>query len=161
MDYLHLVATEVNQWCTENQPTDGAHRSRFHSSRIPPVAVSDYYRRIVKYSQCSPEVLLLSLIFMRRYSEKMSIPVTFRNAHRLMIVSTLVAAKLHDDIFFSNSYYAAIGGLPVKEMTDLEMDFLVSLEFVTAVSVEEFADVEKSLVERFGASNKPLPPAAS
>ena len=91
----------------------------------------------------------------------MSIPVTFRNAHRLMIVSTLVAAKLHDDIFFSNSYYAAIGGLPVKEMTDLEMDFLVSLEFVTAVSVEEFADVEKSLVERFGASNKPLPPAAS
>jgi hypothetical protein len=152
LDFVYLVACDVQRQCTANanRTSEGPSRTPFHSVKIPGVTVMDYYRRIAKYSQCSTEVFIFSLVFLRRYTKSTAALVTARNVHRLAIISVMVAAKLHDDIFFSNTYYAAIGGLPATELNDLELEFLVQIEFCTAVNVEEFAAVEKELVAGFG-----------
>lgn len=157
VDFNHLVSSEIGMWCQRDQHLDGQDRTLFHSSRIPNVSVRDYYKRIAKYSQCSPEAFMYSFVFLRRYHSITRRPVILRNVHRLAIVSVMVAAKIHDDIFFSNNYYASIGGLPNNELNDLELEFLKTLGYGTWVSVAEFSSTLDYLIEQYGA----LPPPPS
>ena len=45
-------------------------------------------------------------------------------AHRLVLVGLVCAAKFWDDEFYTNNYYARVGGVPLGELNKLELDFL-------------------------------------
>ncbi|KAG0170901.1 hypothetical protein DFQ30_001789 [Apophysomyces sp. BC1015] len=49
----------------------------------------------------------------------------------------MVASKFFSDVFFTNSRYAKVGGLPVAELNELELEFLRLNDFNLNVSVEE------------------------
>ncbi|TPX59945.1 hypothetical protein PhCBS80983_g02123 [Powellomyces hirtus] len=75
------------------------------------------------------------------------------NVHRLMITGIMVAVKFHSDVFFTNLHYARVGGLPVHELNELEMEFLLSSGFNLTISIEEFQYVGDKLLE---AASAPL-----
>lgn len=138
-DHLATLAAAVLQdRCAANRSLETQNRSRYHSSRVPSISITDYMKRVGKYSRCSPECMIIAIVYLDRYVAKSQIPVTFRNAHRLIIVAVLVAAKIRDDIYYSNSYYGSIGGLQLKELNDLEMDFVHVLEWTTFVTPTEY-----------------------
>lgn len=41
----------------------------------------------------------------------------------------MAAIKFNEDEFFKNDFYAKVGGLQLKELNALEMEFLVLMEF--------------------------------
>jgi hypothetical protein len=41
----------------------------------------------------------------------------------------MLAAKFYDDKYYNNQYYALIGGIKVKELNMLEINFLNSLDY--------------------------------
>ncbi|SMN19940.1 similar to Saccharomyces cerevisiae YIL050W PCL7 Pho85p cyclin of the Pho80p subfamily [Maudiozyma saulgeensis] len=59
------------------------------------------------------------------------------NIHRLIIAGITVSTKFFSDFFYSNSRYARVGGISLKEMNHLELQFLVLCDFEMLISVEE------------------------
>ena len=41
----------------------------------------------------------------------------------------MVAAKYIDDLYYKNSFYATIGGVSLKVLNELEMEFLTLVNF--------------------------------
>ena len=60
------------------------------------------------------------------------------NIHRLIITAVTVSTKFSSDFFYSNSRYSKVGGISLKEMNYLEVQFLILCDFNLLISVEEF-----------------------
>lgn len=148
-DYVAFTAAVLQERCTTNRPFETQTRSLFQSSRVPPISIMDYLKRIIKYSQCSPQCLVIMLIYLDRYTEASGVPLCFRNVHRLVITAIMVAAKLRDDIYFSNAYYSSIGGVTNSELNFLEVELLNTISWQTWVEPSEFTAYETDLYGRF------------
>ncbi|RKF61246.1 PHO85 cyclin-6 [Erysiphe neolycopersici] len=69
------------------------------------------------------------------------------NIHRLVIAGVTCASKFFSDVFYTNSRYAKVGGLPLLELNHLELQFLLLNDFRLFVPVEEFEVYGTMLVE--------------
>ncbi|OAA58710.1 cyclin-dependent protein kinase complex component [Cordyceps fumosorosea ARSEF 2679] len=69
------------------------------------------------------------------------------NIHRLIISGVTCASKFFSDVFYTNSRYAKVGGLPLAELNHLELQFLVLNDFRLAIPVEELEGYATMLVE--------------
>lgn len=88
--------------------------SDFHSHRLPPMSVKNYMERIVRHCNCSGEALLCGLVLLLKYSLYSNHPINIYNAHRLLLTSTVLGIKMRDEVYYSNVYYARIGGITPK-----------------------------------------------
>jgi hypothetical protein len=69
------------------------------------------------------------------------------NIHRLVIAGVTCASKFFSDVFYTNSRYAKVGGLPLVELNHLELQFLILNDFRLAVPLEEMEAYGTMLVE--------------
>ncbi|OJD14865.1 hypothetical protein ACJ73_09036 [Blastomyces percursus] len=69
------------------------------------------------------------------------------NIHRLVIAGVTCASKFFSDVFYTNSRYAKVGGLPLLELNHLELQFLLLNDFRLAIPVEELEAYGTMLVE--------------
>jgi hypothetical protein len=100
--------------------------------------VRDYVQRIADHSKCSLVCFVAAYGYLQRLSKVDSkYRVCSRSVHRLLISSVLIAAKLFDDKFYSNAFYARIGGISTKELNRLELEMLQLLEFRMWVQRED------------------------
>ncbi|PKC08702.1 cyclin-related 2, partial [Rhizophagus irregularis] len=117
--------------------------TRFHARSVPSIDIHSYLSRILKYCPTTNECFLSLLVYFDRMS-KNAIATTGKpfsidsfNIHRLIIAGIMVSSKFFSDVFFTNSRYAKVGGLPVSELNQLELEFLVLNDFRLAITVEE------------------------
>eukprot|EP00662_Eupelagonemidae_sp_cell21_P029393 gene29393-41654_t len=61
------------------------------------------------------------------------------NVHRIVLAALVMAAKLTEDLPFSNVHYADVGGVSTVELQRIEMGFMVDLRFELHVSQQDFA----------------------
>ncbi|ETN38915.1 uncharacterized protein HMPREF1541_06957 [Cyphellophora europaea CBS 101466] len=69
------------------------------------------------------------------------------NIHRLVIAGVTCASKFFSDVFYTNSRYAKVGGLPLVELNHLELQFLILNDFRLSIPVEELEAYGTMLVE--------------
>ncbi|ROV87251.1 hypothetical protein VSDG_10049 [Cytospora chrysosperma] len=69
------------------------------------------------------------------------------NIHRLIIAGVTCASKFFSDVFYTNSRYAKVGGLPLAELNHLEIQFLLLNDFRLAIQVEDLEAYATMLVE--------------
>lgn len=69
------------------------------------------------------------------------------NIHRLIIAGVTCASKFFSDVFYTNSRYAKVGGLPLAELNHLELQFLILNDFRLAIPVEDLEAYGTMLVE--------------
>ncbi|PWY77247.1 cyclin-domain-containing protein [Aspergillus sclerotioniger CBS 115572] len=69
------------------------------------------------------------------------------NIHRLVIAGVTCASKFFSDVFYTNSRYAKVGGLPLVELNHLELQFLLLNDFRLSIAVEELEAYGTMLVE--------------
>ncbi|BAT88055.1 hypothetical protein LR48_Vigan09g153900 [Vigna angularis] len=110
----------------------------FHGSKAPDMSVTQYMDRIFKYSNCSPSCFLIAHIYMERFFHNNGGYLTSFNAHRLLITTIMVAAKFLDHKYYSNAYFAKVGGVSTEEMNRMEIEFLFHLKFKLFVTTELF-----------------------
>ncbi|OWZ26170.1 glycogen storage control protein [Cryptococcus neoformans var. grubii Br795] len=126
----------------------------FHARHIPSISIEAYLLRILKYCPATNEVFLGVLVYFDRMT-KLGTPagiggesakvgkkgkgfaIDSYNVHRLVIAGVTVASKFFSDVFYTNSRYAKVGGLPPTELNSLELQFLLLNDFRLRVSVEE------------------------
>lgn len=134
----------------------------FHGCNIPAITLDAYLARILKYCPTTVDVFISMLVYFDRIATnaaniiaRMSsapgaqsatmavgsfhtlLKLDSYNVHRLIISAITVASKFFSDIFYKNSRYAKVGGLPLEELNHLEIQFLLLTNFNLMVSVEE------------------------
>merc|ERR1719409_2507088 len=113
--------------------------TRFHAIRAPQLSIHDYLMRIAKYFQCSSECFVLCLIYIDRIvKQHPEFTISNLNIHRLLVTSVMLAAKFFDDVYYSNAYYAKVGGVKTKEVNALESQFLQLIDWKLHVSPQEY-----------------------
>ncbi len=68
--------------------------------------------------------------------------------HRFLITAATVASKGLSDSFWTNSTYAKMGGVSLRELALLELEFLWRVDWRIVPRAEVLVDYYRSLVER-------------
>ncbi|KAF8761762.1 Cyclin [Rhizoctonia solani] len=76
------------------------------------------------------------------------------NIHRLLIAGVTVASKFFSDVFYTNSRYAKVGGLPQTELNQLELHFLLLNDFRLSIPIDEMQRYAEQLL-RYSAGMSP------
>jgi len=69
----------------------------------------------------------------------------------------MLAVKFFDDVYYSNAYYAKVGGVKTKEVNTLEQHFLRLIDWQLAVTPQEYEQYRNQV---FAAVQAPTPAAA-
>jgi hypothetical protein len=118
----------------------------FHGLKVPPIAVDEYILRIAKHAKCSPVCFVMAYAYLERLAKKdKKLRPCHRSVHRLLITGVMIAAKLTDDNYYNNAFYARIGGVSLAELNALELKMLGLLDFRLSVSRHQVLLLMKSM----------------
>ncbi|KAI0829302.1 cyclin-domain-containing protein [Trametes gibbosa] len=126
----------------------------FHARNVPTIALEAYLTRIQKYCPASNEVFLSLLVYFDRMMKLAKetcgkvFAIDLYNVHRLVIAGVTVASKFFSDVFYTNSRYAKVGGLPLTELNQLELQFLLLNDFHLMISQEEMQFYASKLAQQ-------------
>lgn len=84
---------------------------------------------------------MVILIYINRFIDKYG-PDVFNqcSCYRIFLAAFVVAVKCFDDIYYPNRFYASVGGIPLRNLNDLERCFLKIMDDKTFVSKDVFDD---------------------
>jgi hypothetical protein len=113
---------------------DSATRKRaraFDSGTELDMSVHAFLERFARYAHVPPQVYVVAYAYLDRLRRlgDAGVRVVRGNAQRLLTTAILVASKFVEDRNYSNSHFAAVGGLAPAELGALELDFLFLLQF--------------------------------
>mmetsp|Transcript_53355 Transcript_53355/g.130357 ORF Transcript_53355/g.130357 Transcript_53355/m.130357 type:complete len:328 (+) Transcript_53355:319-1302(+) len=112
-----------------------------------PVSAASYVKRIIKCGGCSTCCLVAGLLYLERLKARQrQLRITSSNLQRLLLVAVMTAAKFFDNIYYSNSHWAQIGGITSKEINALELDFLFCMTFDLGVSTTDYKEFLQNLL---------------
>eukprot|EP01065_Artemidia_motanka_P041251 TRINITY_DN5316_c0_g1_i1.p1 TRINITY_DN5316_c0_g1~~TRINITY_DN5316_c0_g1_i1.p1 ORF type:complete len:208 (+),score=64.94 TRINITY_DN5316_c0_g1_i1:309-932(+) len=103
--------------------------SCFECARQPRVTIRSYLQHLEKYGGVAQDCLSAAVVYIARYAHATGAAVDSRNVHRLMITAFVLAAKTRDDFFYTNGYYAEVGGVTLAELNRMEAAFLCALDW--------------------------------
>ena len=113
----------------------GAITRKFYSKRPPPIPLEEYLLRLHRYCPMSTGVYLATSLYIHRLAiiEKI-LPVTARNAHRLLLAGLRVAMKALEDLSYPHRRFAKVGGITETELGRLEVSFCFVTNFELKVT---------------------------
>ncbi|GAN01645.1 cyclin-related 2 [Mucor ambiguus] len=135
---IKIVSNLLDSMLSTNNQLPTTQITYFHSRAIPNISVFSYLTRIHKFAPFTNEALLSMLIYFDRMTKlDDGFTINSYNIHRLLITSIVVASKFTSDIFYANSRYAKVGGIPLVELNQLELELLFLLDFQLYIPLED------------------------
>ncbi|MFA6535230.1 MAG: cyclin family protein [Candidatus Babeliales bacterium] len=107
----------------------------------------DYLHRIQTYFQCPASCYVIALIYIERFIDKIDAIMEKKggsnifnqfSCYRIFLAALTVATKCFSDLYYSNAYYAKVGGVGIKELWTIEHQFLMIMESDLNASLEEY-----------------------
>jgi len=148
--WVKILSDVLNSFVKRNnkRQVSNTHASKFCALLLPKIPIHEYVSRIVLCSNCSEECFVLALIYIERWvQENPGVFVNAYNVHRLILTSVMIAHKYLDDESLDNSYYCRVGGLSLKEINELEREFLLMINFNLHVENELFTAWNNCLID--------------
>nr|XP_051435199.1 cyclin-domain-containing protein [Gilbertella persicaria]KAI8080142.1 cyclin-domain-containing protein [Gilbertella persicaria] len=125
----------------------------FHARSIPSISIHAYFTRILKYCPCANECLIALLVYFDRMTQPSPhltpLHIDSYNVHRLIITGLMISSKLYSDVFFTNTRYAKVGGLPVTELNALELEFLRMNNYNLFVDIDKLQKYGDNVLEHW------------
>eukprot|EP01062_Namystynia_karyoxenos_P000199 TRINITY_DN10059_c0_g1_i1.p2 TRINITY_DN10059_c0_g1~~TRINITY_DN10059_c0_g1_i1.p2 ORF type:complete len:217 (+),score=69.96 TRINITY_DN10059_c0_g1_i1:136-786(+) len=138
------LATAVE--CNINDNHCHGTQSPFDGVSVARISIQDYLIRLMRASFCSKEVLPFAAFFVRRMRLQSGVALTSLNVHRVLLAAFVISAKLRDDVFYSNRYYAKVGGVSTTELMRLEVMMLACLGWDLSVDPGEYHSFRSTLL---------------
>lgn len=134
---IDIVSEILDEIVKENENTEINDNNEDHSTLIqdffckkhPQISINKYLKRFMKYSKPEPSTIIITLIYIDKICESSNLQLTILNIHRLLLACMVVALKYNEDDYYSNEYYAKVGGISLKELNQLEYNILILLDF--------------------------------
>ena len=103
---------------------------KFYSKKAPAISLEEYLMRVHQYCPMTTGVYLATSLYIHRLAViERIIPVTARNAHRLVLAGLRVSMKKLEDFRYSHSRFAKVGGVSEAELGKLEVSFCFLTSF--------------------------------
>ena len=138
----HIIANILEDIVLENsnypELDNKTYSSKFNTRKPPIIKLESYLNRIIKLAEIDETTLIYSLILIDGLCEKNNIHLTILNYHKILFISIVVSIKFLEDNFYTNEFYAKIGGMKLEELNRLEIEFLLMIDFRVFVSQEYF-----------------------
>ncbi len=150
-DLVVLIASMLMELIRYNDaiPLKDGQLTRFHSRAPPGISVLDYLQRLTTHATLSPPILLSVVFYIDRLCALYpAFTISSLTVHRFLITSSTVASKGLSDSFWTNKTYARVGGVSMKELALLELEFLTRMEWRIVPKPEVLVDYYKSLIAR-------------
>lgn len=108
-----------------------------------------YCKRLLQFNSCSKPCFPLALVYLIQLSDAFPIfQLNDFNVHRLFCTALVLAAKWQDDVSYTNTHYAKVGGIQTcAEMNYLELHMLSCLDYRLFVSDERYHEIENHILE--------------
>ena len=134
MSTIEVVGSFLDSLCESNEQQCYADTDPtvFDAEQSPEITPSGYLNLLQKGFKCSHECSVMAVI----YLQSSGIIVCQRNVHRLLLGCLLLAAKVREDFYYSNLYYAHTGGVELSEITRIEGSLLTLLDWDLGVDRE-------------------------
>jgi len=123
------ISKIILEFMKTNSKIEYDSKDPFSSKTIPGIPIDYYIERIKKYSGLEDSTLVLTLIYCDKICGLNNFLIQPHNIHRLFISCCLLAIKFNEDCFYTNEYYAKVGGIDLKEMNYLERSCIELLNF--------------------------------
>jgi len=105
--------------------------------------------RLTLHATLSPPIMLSMIYFIDKLCAMYpAFTINSLTVHRFLITAATVAAKGLSDSFWTNSTYARVGGVTIKELALLELELLHKIDWRIVPTPESLVDYYNSLVER-------------
>ncbi|KAM0561962.1 hypothetical protein ACHAPJ_002403 [Fusarium lateritium] len=148
----------------DSQPVNLQHSAitrKFYSKNEPPITINQYLQRLHQFCPMSTAVYLATSLYIHRLAvEERAIPVTRRNAHRLVLAGLRVAMKALEDLSYPHAKMAKVGGVSEAELARLEISFcfLVGFELVVGESrLQKHYERLRDRTSHYGFDNADVP----
>lgn len=129
---------------------------KFYSKKPPPISLEEYLMRLHRYCPMSTAVYLAAALYIHRLAVvERILPVTPRNAHRLVLGALRVAMKALEDLSYPHRRFAKVGGVSEIELGRLEISFCFLMNFELKVTPEMLFEEVTSLRDGLSISNEP------
>jgi hypothetical protein len=119
----------VENESNKSDSNESAIISVFTSNKTPQISIKKYLTRIMKYSKPETSTVIICLIYIDKICENSSLQLSIYNIHRIILSCMILALKYNEDDYYSNKYYAKVGGISLKELNELEYNIMVLLQF--------------------------------
>ena len=123
------LLTDICEESSKDKDTNNKLIKPFLSKKIPSISIEKYLVRLVSHSKMEISTLILILIYIDKICKNNKFRLNFFNIHKFIVTSMLVSIKYNEDDFFSNSFYAKVGGVSIRELNHLEYEFLSLIDF--------------------------------
>lgn len=105
--------------------------------------------RLTLHATLSPPIMLSMIFFIDKLCVQYpAFTINSLTVHRFLITAATVAAKGLSDSFWTNSTYARVGGVTIKELALLELELLQKIDWRIIPTPEGLVEYYRSLVER-------------
>ncbi|MCJ1420288.1 hypothetical protein MMC32_006645 [Xylographa parallela] len=130
---FHIIGNDTQPLYVQ----EGALTRKFYSKRPPPIPLEEYLLRLHRYCPMSTAVYLATSLYIHKLAiVERIIPVTRRNAHRLVLAGLRVAMKALEDLSYPHRRFAKVGGVSEPELGRLEISFCFLTDFELKVGKE-------------------------
>ena len=110
----------------------------FFSYTIPKISINEYLIRIIKYTKINISTLIISITSITSLMRKIKNAICYNNIYKLIITSCLLNSKFYEDSTHSSNFFAKVGGISIKELNYLEMEFYIKCNFSLFQSEENY-----------------------
>ena len=122
---------------------------RFYSKTSPGISIKDYTLRIHRYCPLSTAVILATSLYIHRLVlVERVLCLTPRNVHRLILAGLRVAMKALEDLTYTHTRFAKVGGVCPAELGRLEIGFCFVVGFELKVDEDALRAHARFLMRR-------------
>eukprot|EP01064_Diplonema_japonicum_P008701 TRINITY_DN1610_c1_g1_i1.p1 TRINITY_DN1610_c1_g1~~TRINITY_DN1610_c1_g1_i1.p1 ORF type:complete len:163 (+),score=52.73 TRINITY_DN1610_c1_g1_i1:52-540(+) len=137
-EQLISVASQLFQKVANNAKAQKL--SLYDGEKAPGIEVREYMKRLVRYTGCDVDTIIIAIIYIDRICINAGIAITGNNVHRLLLAGFVVAIKWRQDRVHGNGHYATVGGVTRQELNRLERTALNDLKWETHVPQKAYAN---------------------
>jgi len=114
---------------------------RYTTAIKPHITMVAYFKHMWQYGTSHMPVYFRALAYLQLFIVKHpSIHVTALNIHRLFLSAVLIAHKFDEDDHWNNTRWAKVGGVPSREINQLEIQFCSDLDFDLYLTPEQYTN---------------------
>jgi hypothetical protein len=101
----------------------------FYLEQVPPISLESYINHLVKCTNMNISTLILSIIYIDQFCEKIKYILSYNNIYRLILISVFISLKYNEDKIINAKEYAIISGVKVEDLKMLEYQLCAALDF--------------------------------
>ena len=125
--------------------TSAEPRLVFTSKKVPSISIQAFLERILKYTKIEESTLIMTLIYIDRLCDFNQVQLSEVNIHRIILATLVLAIKYNEDDYYSNEFYAKVGGVSLIELNQLEYESIKMIRHTLFVEDELYKKYEKYL----------------